>query len=427
MSRFPTIDPFRIPFQPTDGVARPEAPLDEPGTWHDDTYHDLMTGCFPALLNVIDAELTGNDPSTGDWVVTVTPQETQQGGASADGLQAASITFTAAADSLADVVLGLIQASEDAATLLDPADLPDWERFYSYVQLSVSPTGAEHLRFTARNTGDTFLVEITAPAGNGSTQTVISTPDDTTLAVGCYAAIDRTQGANGYNEQGQPFLTLVSSTTPAADLIGPIWLGTNTEPLDQGDAYRVYAQGSDVPLVRFGHVRAAGTKGIPASSVETDVYVLHTETGTFPPGTVTDAAGAAEGATANVWTLTPVVVNSQEYQLQIEFGTETVVLTYLSDGTAADTEITAGMLAQLQAYNGAGGPLEGITGVDGATLVLTGPADGTSFTPSNITGDMGPVETTAGVTTHIQHPRDKFLARSPGIGSAPIRVPHPTA
>lgn len=425
MSRFPNYDPFRIEFQRTDGVQRPEAPYDEPGTWHDDTHHDLLTGCFPAVTMILDYELTGADPSTGLWTVTVTPLTTQTGSAGADGLAPASISFTAAATALSDVVLGLIDAASEAAELLLPEDLAEWERFRSYVTLSVSPTAAEVLRFTSTASGNTFQVEITAPVGNGSTLTTIASPDDSVLTVGCYAAIDRTRG---FNDQGQPFLKLVEASTPAADLVGPVWLGVGTEPLDPGDAYRVYSQANNVPLVRFGHVRAAGTKAIPNGSIDTPVYVLHTATGTFPSGAVTDAAGAAAGATANVWTMTPVVVNDTLYQMQIVFGSETVVLTYLSDAGALATEITAGMLAQLNLYNVAGGPLEGITGVDGATLVLTGPADGRSFVVTSIgVGDMGEAETTPGVTTHILHPRDEFIAVSPGIGSAPISVPHPTA
>lgn len=420
----PPTDPTRIFNQRTD-LARPELRYAEPGMWWNSGEHDLLTGCFPAMTAVTDAELTGADPSTGVWTVTVTPITTQQGSAGADGMAPASISFTAAATALSAVVTGLITAADDSSELISADDLAEWSRFRSYVDLSVSPSGATFLRATSVASGMEFLLEVTAPAGNSSTVTVITAPSTTTVKVGFYVAIDRTRGLNGYNEQGQPYLALIDANTPAADIVGPVYKGADTEPVESGYAFREYDESSNVPLIRYGQVLAYAEKAIDFASGPVPVYVRHTDAGDFLAGMATDQAGAEAGATANVWTMTPAVANDTLYQLEIQYNGEVEVLTYLSDGTAADTEITAGLLAQLNLRNGEGQPLEGITGVDGATLVLTGPADGRSFVATSIgVGDAGEVETTPGVTTHTLLTRgDEFVAQSIRIGSVPVNVP----
>ena len=415
----------KIDFLPSEGVVEPYRRYGEPGTWWNCERKDTCTGCFTAITMIVD-NLLANGPSDGTWSVEVTPITTQNGAAAADWMAPATISYTTTgpeADS--DVVLGLIAAANTSANLLTQQDVDNWNRFRSYVVLSVGGT-AETLRATSVQSGMTFAITVTPVAPSTVTPNTVASPDQSTLKVGGYVAIDRTQGANGYNDFGQPFLVEISASTPAADIVGPVYLGADTEPVNPGFKWREYDEGSAVAIVSYGVPLAYGETAIGAASIDTPVYIRHTADGDYFPGMVTDAAGAAAGATANVWTMTPVVANDTLYQLEITYGLEVVVLEYLSDGTAADTEITAGILAELDKRNGAGQPLEGITGVDGATLVLTGPADGTSFTPASIgVGDMGEVETTAGVTTHILFERDKFKAQSPRVGPVPVAVPHP--
>jgi len=425
---FPPRDLGRVQFQRND-LIKPHLRYGEPGTWWDGHRKDLISGCFAAVVMTVDAELTGVEPSVGDWIFTVTPITTQHGAAAADHMAPASITVAAAdAVTLAATVLAAIAAAADGSSLTEAADLETWTRFASYVKLSVSPTGAAFLRFTSVTSGQEFSVSITAPAGNSYTLTTVASPSATTLKVGFYCAIDRTKGSNGYNAIGQPYLKPIEASTPESDIVGPIYFGDGTEDVSPGFPYREFEQRKDVPLVSYGHPLVYAYTTIPASSIGSPVYVRHTASGDWEPGMATDEAGAALGATANVWTMTPVVANDTLYQMQIVYGSSTVLLTYLSDGTAADTEITAGMLAQLNLYNGDGQALDGITGVDGATLVLTGPADGRSFAVTSIgVGDMGEAETTPGATTHIMLTRgDKWLAESSHV-SAPVDVPHSNA
>jgi len=422
---FPADSITKIEFLPSEGVVEPYRRYGEPGTWWNCERKDTCTGCFPAVTMIVD-NLLASGPSDGTWSITVTPITTQSGSAAADWMAPATIQYTttgAEADNV--VVLGLIAAANTGANLLTASDVDNWNRFRSYVALSVGGTAAT-LRATAVQSGMTFSIVVTPVAPSTVTPTTVASPDQSTLKVGGYVAINRTQGTNGYNDLGQPYLTQISSSTPVADIVGPVYLGADTEPLTSGYKWREYDESSAVSIASYGVMLAYGETAIGAASTDTSVYIRHTQDGDYFPGMVTDAAGAAAGATANVWTMTPVVVNDTLYQLEITYGLEVVVLEYLSDGTAADTEITAGILAELNKRNSVGQPLAGITGVDGATLVLTGPAAGTSFTPVSIgAGDMGEVETTAGVTTHILFARDKFKAPSTAVGPVPVAIPHP--
>jgi hypothetical protein len=429
MARVPAHDPFRIPFQRADGVTRPEAPYGEPGTWHDNTDKESVTGCMPILTQITDYQLGGTDPSTGLWTAVVTPILDPLGSAASNGEGPASISFTADSDALDAVVAGLVAAADTGATLDTPDDLAAWSRFRSYVALSVSPVDDAHLRATATASGATFSILITPPAGESSTVTVaaIAAPSTDTLRVGTYVALDADRSGGAHNNQGQPFLELITSSTAAADYLGPVMLGNDTMPLDPGDLYQRYAAGKSASLARYGHPRAYGEKAIPNTSVATPVYVRHTAVGNFVAGTVTDAAGAALLATADVWTGTPTSANDTVFTEQITFNGNVVNLTYLSDAGSSATEITTGLKAELAKYNGVGGPLYGLTGTGTTTFIITGPADGRSFTAVTLgAGIVTWVHTTTGVTTHTIHPRgDKFLAASPGAGSVPISIPHP--
>jgi hypothetical protein len=431
MSRFPAYDPTRVPFKRSDGLTRPQLRYAEPGKWWKSTRggEELVSACFPAVTTVIEHLLTGSDPSTGTWTLTVAPVLTQTGAAGPDGLAAASISFVAAADTLADIVLGLIDAAETGATLTDASDLANWVRFNSYVALTGD--GAETLTFTARASGTTFTVTVTAPAGNGSTETVVSSPDTTVISVGCYVALDTDQGTDGYNDQGQAYIKPVESDTPADEILGPVYLGDGTEPLEPGDLYREYNQGSDVALASFGKILAYADKAIPASSIGSAVYVRHTTVGNFRAGTASDADGAEDAATADVWTGTPTAVNDTEYIFEIDWNSNIVQITVLADGGTSATEICNSARTEIAKYTGAGEALFGLTASGTATLILTGPADGRGFTPSQSQASAGTiawVHTTTGVTTHTLLTRgDRWLASSPAVGSAPVDVPYANA
>jgi hypothetical protein len=416
---FIATDPTAIRFQKP---AIRQLRLTEPGTWWNGSRGDLRSACFPAVTTVVDGLLTLADPSTGVWRATVTPKTTQTGAAAADGMAPAYVEFTAAATALSDVVLGLIAAADSSATLTTAASVNAWKRFRSYVALTVSPVGATTLRSTSVAPGQDYTLEITAPAGNGSTITVIASPSTSTVKVGLYYAINRTLGDNGFNEYGQPYITEVTASTPAADFLGPVYLGADTEPVDVGFAFREYDEGSMVSTVLYGQPIAYGEGAVAAASVGTPVYVRHTTAGDYVAGLVTDQAGAALGATPNVWTGTPTVLDNTVYSMQITFGDVVETLTVLSDGTATDIEINDGLRAQLL-----GRPsLAELTGSGTTTLIITGPADGRGFTPAQSgAGVIAFVETTPEVSTHTLLTRgDRFLAPSTGVGSVPVDVPH---
>jgi hypothetical protein len=433
----PTLPPLflgsevtRVSFRKTDGIARPDRRLREPGHWLDGARNDYQTGYLPVVTQITEAQITGTFASTGNWTLTITPITTKQGAAAADDMGPASVTYTAAAETAAQVAAGLVAAVVSASQLLTGTSVAAWRRLRSYVSVAQKGGALDTLVITGVAPDQTFAVEITGPvAGDGFAETTVQSPPTATAKVGSYMAIDRTLGANGIEpSSGNVYLKQVEASTPVADLVGPVINGNGTEPVQPGYKFREYRGGRNVPLARYGHPLAYGEAAVPAADIGGPVYVRHTTSGDCFAGIAASATTAAVGATANVWTMTPVVVNDTLYQLQIVYGSETVVLTYLSDGTATDAEITAGMLAQLNLRNGAGQPLEGITGVDGATLVLTGPADGRSFTPASIgVGDMGEVETTAGVTTHILFERDTILLETLRAGGMPVDVPHSNA
>lgn len=428
---FPTQDLTAIPFLRSSGTTRVDFRYAEPGQWWNNKEGDLKSAHYPAVTQVIDVELTGTDPNTGTWTVIVTPLTTQTGAAAADAMAPASISIASTADALTANVTDLIAAAVNASELETGADLASWNRFRSYVTASAGATTVE-LRLTAVQSGMTFSVAVTpAEAGNSSAQTVIASPSTTTLKVGCYAELDTSKGSSGYDAHGRPYLKVISSSSTIANIVGPIYLGADTEPLEAGALFREYAQRSTPPIVTHGYPLACNDSLIAASSTGTAVYVRHTASGNYVPGMVSDATGAAVGATANVWTGTPTVTNSVLYVVDIQFNGTQTTLKYTSDGSAADTEIVAGLKAQLLLFNTATGPLYGITATSATTtLVLTGPSDGRSFTPSSV-GSAGAnawVETTAGVTTHHKLTRgDKIAASATIIGSIPVNVPHSNA
>jgi hypothetical protein len=425
---FPTQDLTAIPFQRSSGTTRVDFRYAEPGQWWNNKEGDIKSAHYPAITHVIDVELTGTDPNTGTWTVTVTPLTTQSGAAAADSMAPASISISSTNDALTVNVTDLIAAAVNASELEAGADLASWNRFRSYVIAGAGATSAE-LRLTAVQAGMTFSVSVTGPAGNSSSQTVISSPSTTTLKVGCYAEIDTDQGTSGYDEHGRPYLKVISSTSTIANIVGPIYLGSDTEPLEAGALFREYAQRSTPPIVTHGYPLACNDSLIAASSVGTPVYVRHTASGNYVPGMVTDATGAAVGATANVWTGTPTSANDTVFTVTIAFGTVVETLTYLSDAGSSATEIATGLRAELAKFTGVGGSLYGLVGSGTATFIITGPADGRGFTPVNVgVGVVAWVETTAEVRTHLLLTRgDKIAASATIVGSIPVNVPHSAA
>jgi hypothetical protein len=429
MSRMPFYDPYRVPFQRTDGLFRPEGPYGEPGTWHDNTDSQSETGWMDVLTQITDAELTGSDPSTGTWVFTVTPLTDQHGAASAAGLGPASITVVADADTLDDVVLAAIAAAATAAGLETPEELASWQRFLSYVTLSVSPTDGDTLRVTANASGSTFALTVTFDGASSATQTAIATPGTDVLTVGTYVALDADRTGGSHNEMGQPFLELITTETSAANYLGPIMLGTDTDAIEAGAMYQTYSAGVSASLAIYGHPRVYGEKAIPVSSINTPVYVRKAASGTLRAGMATDATGAALGATANLWTGTPTAVDSTLYRSQVTVTNNLGVVVseeieFTSGAGTTATLIVTGLKANLLLKPALTGL---VAGSGTATLILTGPADGRAVTVTNSgPGTIAWVETTPEVSTHILHPRgDKFLAASPAIGPVPISIPHP--
>ena len=426
---FVTQDLTAIPFARSSGTTRQDLRYAEPGQWWNNHENALLSGCYPAVTMVVDAELGGTSPNTGVWTATVTPLTTQNGSPAADGMAAASITYTSAAETLAQNVAALVAALTTATELEALADLTSWNRFRSYVALSISPVSTAKLRATSVQPGMTFSLVLTGPAGNTVAYTTIASPSTSVLSVGTYCAIDRTLGSNGFNANGQPYLTLITSATAVADIVGPVYLGVDTEALEAGDLFREYTQGHTVPVVAYGDCLAFADSVIAASSTDKAVYVRHTASGNYVSGCVTDATGAAVGATANVWTGTPTAVNDVVYTQQIIFGDVVQLLTFLADGSATATEIVTGLKAQLALHTGVGGRLYGLVGSGTTTFIITGPSDGRGFTPSsNGTGVLAWVETTAEVATHRLLTRgDKFGASHSAIGSVPVSVPHSNA
>jgi hypothetical protein len=417
---FPTQDLTRIPFQYAD-QDRPELRHSEPGTVATGAEYQLRAAIFPAITQVTTILLAGAAPSTGNWEVTVTPTLTPSGAAAADAMSAASFDFDADADSLADIRTGLIAAA--AGTITSGSHLASFNRLNSYGTVSASAVAAT-LIFTANAPGFVFALSSDVPAGNTTTITDTLVPGETKVKVGFYQVIDRDKGENGFSKKGIPYLRpLASVADAAADMVGPVFKGNGLDPLEAGDAYRKYSEGSELSIPEYGEFNAYGEGAI--DSTGDVVWVRHTAGGDFPTGTVTDAAGAAEGATANLWTGTPTAVDATLYRAQI---TVTAV-----DGTVITEEIAftsgAGTTATL-ICNGLRtnlalkATLTGlVTGSGTATLLLTGPADGRAVTVTSAgPGTLAFVETTEEVSTHHPHPRDTFQASSIGIGSVPVIV-----
>lgn len=417
-------DITRDAFKPSDGITRPNLDRREPGTWVNNTRNEVGTAHFAEAVQVDDLLLTGTAPSTGKWTLRVTPISGQFGAASADGIGPAEVSFTADNDSFAAVVEGLIAAADASATVLTAAASAAWLRLRSMVNLSVSPESTSKLRVTATASGATFVAElISATAGDSFTTTSITSPVTTTMKCGLYVALDRTQGTGGFTN-GLPHIKQIDASTPVADIFGPVYLGTNTEPVTGGYSFREYKPGN-VPYARYGHINAYGERSIALADGPEAVYVRHTANGDYIPGLVTDAAGAAAGATPNVWIGTVTSANDTVFTQQIVYDGKTVNLTHLSAGAATVTTISNGLRADLLNYNGPGGPLEGLTGSGTTTLIITGPADGRSFTADSVgVGVITWDEDTEAVSTHKRLTRgDKFLTPSTRIGSVAVDVP----
>jgi hypothetical protein len=416
-------DLTRVSFQYADEV-RPELRYSEPGTLATNADYELQDALFPSVTQVSTILLVdGDDSSTGDWLVEVTPIMTQNGPASADGMSTASFGHTAAATSLADLRTALIAAATATGTITTGAMLATWNRLLSYVTVEADAVAAT-IKLTSVAAGMTFRVTVTAPAGSSATVTDVLVPGTTTANVGFYQLIDRTKGTNGFSKKGIPYLRPITSVADSpADFVGPLFKGNGLDPMEPGDAYRTYGQGSDVSIPKWGEFHAYGEAAL--DSANATVWVRHTAAGDFPTGSVTNAAGAAVGATANLWTGTPTAVDSTRYAAQITVTKEdgTVVTEEISFTAGAGTTATL-ICNGLRTNLGLKASLSGlVTGSGTATLLLTGPADGRAVTVTSAgPGTLAFVETTEEVSTHHPHPRDTFQASSIGIGSVPVIV-----
>jgi hypothetical protein len=422
---FPYTNNFDVPFRKSDGVTNPDQTIIEPGCFFDTTINDVGTASYPPVAQVTDYEITGTFVSSATWTIVITPLTTQAGTAAAAHAQAAAtVTYVATAQSAADTVTGINAAINASITTV--ALGMSISNAATYVIASVGATTAK-IRLTARTPGATFSAVITSSlAGDSYTATTITNPVTATVKVGLYYAIDTTKGTDGFDAQGRPYLTKVTSSTAAADIIGPIFKGADTKQVDRGFAYREYEVGQNIPFVRYGHVSAYADRAIPLSSGPEAVFVRHTDAGDYLAGMASNAAGATAGATANVWTGTPTSANDTVFTMTIAFGSVVQTLTYLSDVGSSATEIATGLRAELVKVNAAvGQPLYGLTGSGTATFIITGPADGRGFTPVNVgVGVVAWVETTAEVSTHTLLTRgDKFIAPSTRIGPSRVAVP----
>lgn len=438
----PPYDQTRVRFQRTDGTDRPDLRHSEPGTWWNGRRGDVESLIFADVTQVVDLALGGTDPIVVDesFFLTITPKLTQTGSAGSDGLGEVTIEIPVTnPTTLAAAVLAIIDAAETAGELLAPDDLATWQQFIRYASLTVSPTGATVLRISALNSGFTFDVTLTPVTGVTVTPTTISEPSTTTMKVGFYAAIDRTRGANGFNNQGGKYIKVVEASTPEEDIVGPIFLGNDTLPVEKNYPYREYAQGFDMSGVLYGQLLVYAETAIPASSIQQRVYVRHTASGDLLPGMAANQASAEAGATAAVVTVTPVAADSTLYEFDVVVGGTTIgTVSYTSSAAPATADEIAGAYrTQLAAIASAYLSKYGVVpytldAAFGSPVVITGRADGTSVvltpTAANV-GDNGIVATTPAVSTHrlLALRGDRFLAQSLRIGSAPIDVPHTNA
>jgi hypothetical protein len=423
---FPSRDPSRTQFALTDGLGAKNLP--EPGFVYNGELHDAAVANYDAGVQITDLEPTGTFNSTATWTLTITPTTTPWGSAAADGMGTAYVQYVASAKTKAQVVAGLIAAATTSVTPTTLAAAAAYNRFRAYVGCVEGATN-EKIRLTSVTAGQGFLIAISSTtAGDSGTETAIETVSTATVKVGLYYAINRNKGTNGYDSNGKVHLTVVGPSTVVADIVGPIENGSGTNALSPGYCYREFAPGSVVPYTRYGCVTAYTEAAVATAGVP--VYVRHTvdSTGDYIPGLAADATRAAVGATAGIWTGTPAETNGALYSMNVVFGLATVAVNYTGDGSAADTEVVAGLKVELAKYTAAGQPLYGITTSGTDTLILTGPADGRDFTvatPATSAGAITWVETEAAVSTHTLLTRgDKFVATTTRIGSAPVAVPH---
>jgi hypothetical protein len=423
---FPFTNNLDIPFLKTDGVTNPDETIIEPGCFFDTSINDVGTAHYPQVVQVTDYELTGTFASSATWTVTVTMLTTQSGtSAAAHAMAPASTSFVATADTAADTVLGLIEAINAAITTI--AGAYTGGNIASYVVASVGASAAK-LRLTARVPGATFSAVITSTVGgDGYTATSIASPVTDTIKVGLFYGIDTSKGTAGYDKEGRPYFTKITSSMSAATFRGPIFRGSDTQPVEPGFAYREYKSGQNIPYAKYGHISAYGEKAITLSNGPEAVYVRHTDAGDYLAGMVTDAAGAAVGATANLWTGTPTAVDATDYAFQVSVVnnlgvTVTEHVGFTSGAGTTATLIVTGLKAALALKP----TLTGLVAGGGtSTITLTGPADGRAVTVTNLgPGTIAFVETNPEVSTHTRTTRgEMFIAPSTHIGRARIAVP----
>lgn len=422
-----TTDPSAIPFKSVDGLTVLSTAYPEPGLPLDGSLggNDRTHCCYPQIVQITDLRLTGTEPLTGDCVLTITPISGPAGSAWARGMPAASITFAASNQDHEACVSGLVAKASSAGSISSPQTSYDYSRVNAYVALSVSPTGNDYLRITGREIGGTFEYSLTLPSGTTYSATVVQSPSTTQLIVGGFCAVDTTKGSNGYlMPSGQLYVTAITSATDPDNIVGPIGLGEQIEPSQVGDNYRYFLPGSMLDVFNDGVHTAFGEGAIANSSMGQAVYVRHTASGSLKPGMVGDLADAAAGATRDKWTGTPTAVDSTEYLFQILFEGERKQYVVLGDGSATATEICDAARVEITKDIGTGKWLEGFTLSGTSTLIIEGPTDGRTFTPSQIAasaGTIGWAHTTTGVSTH-HLTTHKFRGPSAAFGSVPVQA-----
>jgi hypothetical protein len=206
--------------------------------------------------------------------------------------------------------------------------------------------------------------------------------------------------------------------------MGIVAEGTGCKPATSGYAHKVYSAGSAVPVHTKGRVTGYAEAAV---TVDSQVYVRKTATGTEIAGALNDSATTD---TVQIHTVTPTVAHSTLFRAQIivkNFFTGAVthqgIIEMTSDADNTATETVTGLKASLVDDND---ELDGIVvGTGTATLILTVAAGYVIEFISTGVGVLTEAATQAAASDHLLWPGAKFLETTAAAGIAPLQIPTP--
>ncbi len=395
-----------------------QRPLPPPGNALDGSATDPETGIFPAVQQVSVITLGGSTATGNISTLTITPTRTASGSAWADGIPALVITVTTGVTETLTALGELVEARALAILQLSSlTDTSDWQPLADFLETITAASGV--ITVTTRDAGARFDVAWTSDGlATASTSSTGTTDDE--LVVGTAVVV------TGYTVQYQKKIAAPVAGSVATAIMGIVAEGIGCKPATAGYAHKVFSAGSAVPVHMKGRVTGYAEAAV---TVDSQVYVRKTATGTEIAGALNDAAILD---TPQVWTLTPTAANSTLFSFEIvvrnHFTGALVAqgeIFMTSDADATATEIVTGWKTSLADDNDQLDSL--VTGTGTTTLILTIASPNVAVISPNSPGVIAGYTTpsTAGLSDFLIWTGAKFIETTAAAGIAPLQIPTP--